>query len=154
MKSISAQWFICKIRYEKMMENGLAKKVTEQFVVDALSFSEAEARITEEMSGFISGDFTVEDLTKATFKEIFFSESDTDDRWYKAKVAFITIDEKTENEKRSNVDYLVQGASVSGAIRNIDEIMRGTLLDYSSVAVAETQIMDVFRYVKKESNDD
>ncbi len=107
MRSRTRNWFIAKIRYEKTMEDGPQKKVTEQYVVDALSFTEAEARIMEEMSSYISGEFTVEALNKAPFKEIFFSDLDTADKWYQARLAFITIDEKTEKEKRSNVNYLV-----------------------------------------------
>ena len=108
MRSITAIWFECKVRYEKVQEDGLQKKVTETYVVNALSFSDAEARIIEEVSSFISGEFTVEDVKKAPYKEVFFSDDEMDDRWYKAKLQFITINEKTEKEQRSNVTYLVQ----------------------------------------------
>ena len=84
-------WFECKIRYEKVMEDGIQRKVTESYTVDALSFAEAEERITEEMSSYISGEFTVENVKKAPYKEIFFSDDETADRWYKAKLVFITI---------------------------------------------------------------
>lgn len=154
MRSRTANWFICKIRYEKVMEDGLQKKVTEQYVVDALSFSEAEARIIEEMSQYISGEFEVADIDKASFKEIFFSDSETADKWYKAKLAFITIDEKTDKEKRSTVNYLVQAASLNGAVKNIDEVMGGTMIDYVQCNVSETPIMDVFEYVSKEKKED
>ena len=152
MRSRTATWFECKIRYEKMMEDGLAKKVTESYVVDAISFSEAESRIIEEMSSYISGEFTVEDIKKAQYKEIFFSDEETADKWYKAKLAFITIDERTEKEKRSNVTYLVQAGSLNAAMRNIDEVMGGTLIDYVQCALQETTFMDVFEYKKKEDN--
>lgn len=150
MRSRSANWFECKIRYEKVMEDGLAKKVTESYVVDAISFSEAEARIIEEMSSYISGAFTVEDIKKAQYKEIFFSDEETADKWYKAKLAFITIDERTEKEKRSNITYLVQAGSLNAAMRNIDEVMGGTLIDYVQCALQETTFMDVFEYRKNE----
>lgn len=99
MRSRTSTWFECKIRYEKTMEDGSQKKVTEQYVVDALSFTEAEASIIEEMSSYISGEFEVKDIKKAAYGEIFFSDSPSADRWYKAKLQFITIDEKTEKEK-------------------------------------------------------
>ena len=99
MRSRTAEWFETKIKYEKTMEDGLTKKVTEQYVVDALSFTEAERRIIEEMTNYISGAFDVADIKKATYKEIFFSDAEMADRWYKAKLQFITIDEKTEKEK-------------------------------------------------------
>ena len=146
MRSRTADWFETKIRYEKTMEDGLPKKVTEQYTVDALSFTEAEGSITEEMSSYISGEFEVADIKKAAYKEIFFSEADSDDRWYKAKLQFITIDEKTEKEKRSNVYYLVQAGTLSRAVAHIEEVMGTTLIDYVIASVAETQIMDVFEH--------
>lgn len=149
MRSRTANWFICKIRYEKTMEDGLQKKVTEQYVVDALSFTEAESRIIEEMSAYISGEFEVEDLKKAPFKEIFFDDSASADKWYQARLAFITTDEKTEKEKRSNVNYLVQAGSMDGALKAINEVMGTTMIDYVTCKISETTIMDVFEYLKK-----
>ena len=144
MRSRTAIWFECKIAYEKVMEDGLQKKVTENYVVDALSFTEAEKRIMEEMSSYISGEFTVKDIKIAPYKEIFFSEDAMADRWYKAKLQFITIDEKTEKEKRSNVFYLVHAANFQQAVANIKEVMGGTMIDYVIASITETAIMDVF----------
>ena len=149
MRSRSAMWFECKIRYEKVMEDGLQKKVNENYVVDALSFSEAETRVTEEMSSYISGEFEVADIKKAAYKEVFFTDDNIADKWYKAKLQFITIDEKTEKEKRSTVNYLVQAGSMNGAMKNIDEVMGGTMIDYVVSSVAETTLMDVYEYGKK-----
>ena len=149
MRSRTANWFECKIRYEKVMEDGLQKRVTENYVVDALSFSEAEKRITEEMSSYISGEFDVTDIKIAAYKEIFFSEDDTADKWYKTKLQFITIDEKTDKEKRSTVTYLVNAGSLNGAVKNIDEMTGGTLIDYVIASVAETSLMDVYEYGKE-----
>ena len=150
MRSRSANWFECKIRYEKVMEDGLQKKVTENYVVDALSFSEAEERITEEMSSYISGEFDVADIKKAAYGEIFFSDDEMADKLYKAKLQFITYDEKTDKEKRSSVTYLVQAGSFNGAVKNIDEAMGGTMIDYVISSVAETTLMDVYEYKKAE----
>ncbi len=144
MRSRTANWFLCKIRYEKTMEDGLQKKVTEQYVVNALSFTEAEANITNEMKSYISGEFDIVEIDRCKFGEIFFSEEASADMWYKSKLQFITIDEYTEKEKRSNVLYLVQGSSLEDARKNIDEVMGGTMIDYSIAAVSETKIMDVF----------
>ena len=151
MRSRTAEWFECKIRYEKVMEDGLQKKVTEQYTVDALSFTEAEQRITEEMSSYISGSFDITDIKKAPYKEIFFSDDESADRWYKTKLQFITIVEKSEKEKRSNVNYLVQAGTLNAAVRNIDEVMGGTMIDYVIASVAETQLMDVFEWQKKDN---
>ena len=79
-------WFECKIRYEKTMENGMNKKVTEPYLVDALSFTEAEARIIEEMTPFISGEFTVSDIKRANYSELFPCEEEAADRWFKCKL--------------------------------------------------------------------
>ena len=153
MRSRTAEWFETKIKYEKTLEDGLTKKVTEQYVVDALSFTEAERRITEEMTNYISGAFDVSDIKKATYKEIFFSDAEMADRWYKAKLQFITIDEKTEKEKHSNVYYLVQAATLPAAVKSIDEVMGGTMIDYVIASIAETQIMDVFEYKNRAKKD-
>lgn len=154
MRSRTATWFECKIRYEKTMEDGMQKKVTEAYVVDALSFSEAEERIIDEMSSYISGEFNVTDIKKAPYGEIFFSDQEMADRWYKAKLQFITLDEKTEKEKRSNVNYLVQAGSFNGAVKNLEEVMGGTMIDYSIVSVNETTLMDVFEHLAKASKQD
>lgn len=153
MRSRTSNWFECKVRYEKVMEDGLQKKVTEQYVVDALSFSEAEKRIIEEMSAYISGEFEITDVKKAQYKEVFFSDAANDDRWYKAKLAFITIDERTEKEKRSNVTYLVQAATLDGAVTHINEVMDGTMIDYEKSNIAETKILDVFEYQKQKEHE-
>lgn len=125
------------------------KKVTEQYVVDALSFTEAEAAITEEMKSYISGDYRITDIKMTAYHEIFFSDMDKDDKWYKAKLQFITIDEKTEKEKRSSVFYLVQAGSLTKAVGYIDEMMGKTMIDYVISSVAETQIMDVYEHDAK-----
>jgi hypothetical protein len=153
MRSRTAVWFECKIAYEKVMEDGLQKKVKESYVVDALSFTEAESRIMEEMSSYISGEFTIENINKASYKEIFFSDDELADRWYKTKLQFITIDEKTEKEKRSNVYYLVQAGTLKGAVGNIESVMGTTMVDYVIASVNETTLMDVFEYAKSTQND-
>ena len=148
MRSRTAIWFECKVRYEKTMEDGTIKKVTEVYVVDALSFSEAEKRITEEMSSYVSGELEICNLKIAPYKEIFFADSDFDlaDEWYKAKLVFITIDEKTDKEKKTSVNYLVNAGSFNLALKNINEIMEGTMIDYQTCNLTETKIENVFEY--------
>ena len=154
MRSKTAQWFECKVRYEKTTEDGTQKKVTEVYTVDAMSFAEAERRIIEEMSAYISGAFEVTDVRKAPYKEVFFSDGPQDDRWYKARLQFITIDEKTEKEKRSNVTYLVQAATFDGAVSNINDVMGGTMIDYEKSNIAETKIIDVLEFVPQKKDED
>lgn len=149
MRSRTAIWFECKVRYEKTMEDGMPKKVVETYTVDALSFSEAEERIMEEMSSYVSGEIDIVDLKIAQYKEIFFADSDLADKWYKAKLAFITIDEKTDKEKKTSVFYLVNAGNINSALKNVDEIMSGTMVDYQTCNLSETRIIDVFEYKKK-----
>jgi len=139
-------WFECKIRYEKTMENGMVKKVTEPYLVDALSFTEAEARIIEEMKPFISGEFTVSDIKRANYSELFFSEEEAADRWFKSKLLFITLDEKSGNEKKVASNVLIQAADLRDAVKKLDEGMKGSMADYQIASMAETAIMDVYRY--------
>ena len=149
MRSRTALWFECKIRYEKITDEGTQKKVTEQYAIDALSYAEAENKITEEMSHFISGEFEVTDIKKAPYKEVFFSEDANADRYYRAKLDFITIDERTAAEKRSRVTYLVQASSLKNALKGIDEVMSSTMIDYDAASLSDTKLMDVFEYEKK-----
>lgn len=142
-------WFLCKIRYEKVMENGMEKKVTEQYLVDALSFTEAEARIIEEMTPFISGEFTVSDIKRANYSELFPSEEESADKWYEGRLAFITLDEKSGKEKRTYTNVLIQASDIRDAMKKLDEGMKGTMADYQSVSLKETAIMDVFMYKQK-----
>ncbi len=155
MRSRTAQWFECKIKYEKVMEDGLQKQVVEQYVVDALSFAEAEQRITEEVSAYISGEFEVTDVKKAAYKEVFFDDDNAaSDRWFKAKLDFITIDERTEKEKRSRVTYLVQATNLNRAMKNVDTVMGGTMIDYDAASISDTKLVDVFEYSKGNEAED
>ena len=143
-------WFVCKISYEKTMENGMNKKVTEPYLVDALSFTEAEARIIDEVGPYISGEFTVTAVAKANYSELFFAEDAASDRWFKCKLGFITLDEKTGNEKKTYTNVLVQAFDLRDAVKKLDEGMKGSMADYIILSVAETPIMDVYPYEAKE----
>ena len=146
MRSKTSTWFETKIQFEKMMEDGMQKKVTEQYVVDAVDFTEAEGAIIKEMQSFVSGEMKVKAIKIAPYGEIFFSDIDTDDKFYKAKLQFITIDEKSEKEKKSNVYYLVQASSIEKARKYIDETMSESMIDYSIASITETPVMDVFEH--------
>ncbi|MFV0587391.1 DUF4494 domain-containing protein [Bacteroides reticulotermitis] len=145
-------WFECRIRYEKMTEKGMRKKVTEPYLVDALSFTEAEARIIESMTPFISGEFTVTDIKRANYSELFTSEEETADKWFHGRLAFITLDEKSGAEKKTYTNVLIQAADMRDAMKKLDEGMKGTIADYQSIVLKETAIMDVFPY-SAEAND-
>lgn len=143
-----ASWFECKIRYDKTQENGSIKKVTEPYLVDALSFTEAEARIIEEQTPFISGEVNVTAVKRTKISEIFWDDSA--DKWYLVKVAFITIDEKSAVEKKTTSLILVAGSDFKGAYDNFMEGMKGTMTDFEIVSITETPLMDVYKVKVKE----
>ena len=138
-----ANWFECKIRYDKLMEDGMTKKVNEPYLIDALSFTEAEARIIEEQTPFISGDFSVSAVKRTKISEIFWD--DTADKWWLVKVAFITIDEKTAKEKKTVSLILVAANNIKEAYDNFMEGMKGTMADFEIQSIAETPLMDVYK---------
>lgn len=136
------QWFECKVKYDRMLETGVQKTVTEPYLVDALSFTEAEARITEEMQPFISGEFSVAAVRRVNLSDIFYNQSG--DRWYKVKTNFITIDEKTAAEKKTASFQLVQASEFSEALKVFMEGMKDTMADFEIASITETALMDVF----------
>lgn len=146
MKSITSNWFECIVAFDKTQENGTMKRVTETYTVDALTFTEAESTITEEMKQYISGEFNIRNINPAQYKEVFFSERNEDDRWFKVKVAFIQIDAKTLQEKRTNLCYLVQADTAETASKNVNEVLSECMLDYRIVSNVETKIIDAFKH--------
>jgi len=146
MRTRSAKWFECNIAIERATEQGMQKKVNEIYVVDALSFGEAEEQVIAETSPMATGELEVKNISPAAYGEVFFSDAPADDRWYKAKVTFITVDEKTAKEKRTSATYLVQAATFTGAVKNVEEVMGASMLDWVIANVAETKIMDVFEH--------
>lgn len=146
LRSRTGSWFECKVRYEKTQDDGSEKMVNEQYVVDALSFTEAEASIIDNMQVYASGKFKVANINPTNYNEIFFSDIDDDDLWFKARLTFITIDEKSNNEKRSYVNYLIQAKCIERAKRYVDEVMGKTMIDYELKSLSETKILDVFEH--------
>lgn len=138
-----AQWIEVKVRYDKMTDSGKTVKVTDPYLVDAVSCTEAEARVVEEISSFVN-DFNVLNVGKTKISEIFWDE--TGDRYYKVKVNFILIDEKSGVEKRKASFILVQASTFTDALANFNKGMKGTMADYEIEAIAETKIVDVYRY--------
>ena len=144
------EYFECVVKFEKTMENGMLKKVTEPYLVDALSFTEAEKRFLEYIEPYMSGEYEVKAVKRANYSEIVSATDEDADKWFKAKVAFITLDEKTGVEKKSTQNMLVQASDLRDAVKRLDKHMEGTLADYEISAVAETAIMDVYFYKAEE----
>ena len=151
LRSRTSTWFECKVRYEKTQEDGNDKLVNELYVVDALSFTEAEASIIDNMAVYVSGELKIANINPANYNEIFFSGNDDDDLWFKARLAFITIDDKNK-EKRTYVNYLIQAKSIERAKRYVDEVMGETIIDYELKSLSETKIFDVFEHEPSTDN--
>lgn len=138
-----SNWFLAGIRFDKTLEDGSQKKVTESYLVDALSFTEAEARITDEMQPLISGEFKVESLKRAKLSETFFGKGD---KYYKVKVSYITLDAQSGREKKTPAYMLVQASTIDDAKSRLAEGMKGTMSDYVVESITETKVVDVFPY--------
>lgn len=157
----------CGVRYEKMMENGAVKKVTEFFLVDALTFTEAETRVTKVVAPYISGEFDVVSIKRTNYSEIVFDKfnlcseadatvqkitnanshaSEVADKWFKAKVNYITIDEKTAREKKNAVHFIINAGSIMAAHDTLVSHMKGTMADYEIATLDDTRIMEVYVY--------
>lgn len=144
MKGISAQWYVCKVRLDRTQENGTVKKVTETYAVDAVDFTEAEARTTKVVAQYATGEFEVKHISPAPFKEVVLDDLYSPDmRYYDVKIVVLSLDERTGREKQTNVRYLVQAPYVWAATDNLGEYMKGTLFDYRVAAVSETTIEDL-----------
>lgn len=140
------EWFECKIKYVKTLNDGKEKPVTEPFLVDAMSFTEAEKRIIEERSPYMTGEFQVTDIKRARFAELFETDLESADKWYKAKLTFITLDSKTGAEKKTSHNVLVQAGDFESAVKRIKEGMKDSMCDYEISSMTLTNIMDVYHY--------
>ena len=138
-----SQWIKTSVRFQKRMENGTTKRVTESYLVDAISFAEAEARIINEVTTYFCGEFNVSAVKKSNVSEIFRNREG--DKWYKAKVALITFDENTNSEKRTTAVYMVQAPDFHNALENfVASMKKETMEDFVIVGIEETSILDVF----------
>ena len=140
--------FEVKVKYEKMMEDGTNKIVSEVYLTDAISFCEAEAIICKEMPMLTSGEYEIAAIKKVNYAEIIKSEGNNEGTWFKCKLAFITIDEKSGKEKKSNVSYLVEGSNLDSAKVRMTKAMDSTMIDYVFVKIEETPIMDILYHDK------
>ena len=144
MKSRVSKFYEVKIQYHNMQEDGREKKVTEQYVVEALSFTEAEARIIEEMTPYISGEFDVVSEKIAPYNEILLSDRADDDKWFISKVSLITLDEKTAKEKKTSQRLLVQADTSQTALEYTKKLFDSSMTDYTIDAVQDTPTLEVF----------
>ncbi len=148
---MSVTWFECKIKYRKTDDSGVQKVVTEAYLIDAISYTEAETRINEEMSAYISEEFKITNIKVANFSEIHPVENS--DRWFKSKVSLLAFDEESGKERKTNMYLLVQANDVKEAFENTTAAMKDTMGEYTIPAITESPIMDVFPYFSGEEED-
>ncbi|WP_366183082.1 DUF4494 domain-containing protein [Flavobacterium ovatum] len=148
---MSTTWFECKVKYRKIDENGGQKVTTEPYLVDALSYTEAERRINEEMAAYISEEFKITNIKVANYAEIHPFENT--DRWFKSKISLIAYDEESGKERKTNMYFLVQANDVKEAYDNTVHVMNNTMGEYNIPAISESPIMDVFPYFSGEDSD-
>lgn len=150
---MTANWFEAKVKYVKVNEDGREKKVTESYLLDAMSYTEAESRIMKEMESVIKGDYYITGLKKSNITELVESVDENDDRWYKAKIAIIDADEVSGKEKSSNQYYLVAAANIKRALENLEKSLATFVVPYEIGSIADTQFMDVFPYFSDENEE-
>lgn len=147
---MSATWYECKIKFKKIDENGMLKVTNEPYLVDALSYTEAESRITEEMMAYVSEEFKITNIKVANYSEIHPFENA--DRWFRSKVALTAYDEESGKERKTNIYLLVQANDVKEAFDNTMFAMKNTMGEYTIPAISESPIMDVFPYFSGEED--
>jgi len=144
-KFISMQtWFECKVKYTKVDDDGRERKVNETYLVDAVTFTDAETRIIQQLQTMVRGEFIVDNIKKSNIVEIFPHEEG--EWWYKAKIAIVTIDEKAGKEKKINNYFLVAADDIKQALQRLEDGLSYILVPYQATSLAVCNIIDVFPY--------
>ena len=145
VKEVSAKWFEVTVAFDKVMENGENKKVAKVVTINAMSFAEAEAKALEEYAPYTKGDIDVTAIKIAKYGSVFIPQDNTVvPTFYNIKLAFITLDEKTEKEKRTNVQYLIGASNLEDARKTIEKVMNPGMIDYVFVGVTESKVVEVY----------
>jgi hypothetical protein len=148
---MSTIWYECKVKYRKTDDIGSQKVTTEPYLVDAISYTEAESRINQEMGAYVSEEFKITNIKVANYAEIHPFENA--DRWFKSKVSLVAFDEESGKERKTNMYLLVQANDVKEAYDNTVAVMKNTMGDYTIPAISESPIMDVFPYFSGDEDD-
>ena len=142
-------WYTVKVKYNKEYRDGTIKRTTEPYLINAESFTDAEARIFREVGETVRGEFIVTSIARTDLNEIFYY--DDAEVWFKAKVAYISEDADTGKEKKINQNFLVSAKNVKEAYVRIEESLKGMMSTYNIPAISETQIQDVFNFEPTEA---
>jgi hypothetical protein len=143
-------WFECKVKYVKIDDDGRERKVSEVYLVDAVTFTDAETRIIKQMETMVRGEFMVDNIKKSNIVEIFPHESG--EWWYKAKIGIVTIDENAGKEKKINNYFLVAADDLKQALQRLEEGLSYVLVPYQTTSLAISTIVDVFPYFEDKVN--
>ena len=139
-------WFECKVTYDRTGEDGMIKKVTEPYMVDALSFTEAESRICKECQAYATGEFTVSAVKRCKIAEMFFNEDLQEYKWFRCRVNYVSVDEEKGVEKRIAQTMMVQAVDFQDAVKALVKGMDNSVCDYEIASITETKIIDVYKY--------
>lgn len=147
---MTANYFESTVKYMKVNEDGKEKKVSEKYLIDAMSYTETEARIIKEMEIIVKGDFYISSIKKSNIKEVIESEDENDDKYYLAKVAIIDANEVSGREKSTTDHYLVSAANLDRALERLNESLNTFVVPVESISVADSKIIEVFHYIPHE----
>ncbi|MFW5830927.1 MAG: DUF4494 domain-containing protein [Prolixibacteraceae bacterium] len=142
-------WFECKVKYTKVTESGKEQTVTENFLLDAVSFTDAETRMIRQMEQMVRGEFNVTDIKKSRIGEVF--PYDTGEWWFKATINLVTVDEEAGKEKKMRTYYLIMADDIKEALERLEESLSYLVIPYVVSALAVSTIVDVFPYEASES---
>jgi len=145
MKTKSGNFYESVVKYDKMNENGMLKKVSETYCIEADSFADAESKTYDELASYSEGEFEIKDITPAKYTEVFINEdAGADSKYFKAKLELVTIDEMTLKEKKTSVYYLVLASDFADSLRIIQEAMASSLVDYVTAQITESKVLEMF----------
>ena len=142
-----SNWFTVKVKYTKQLDNGGLKRVSEPYLLGAMTFTDAEARIYEELGSIIRGEFQVTGITRTEFQDVF--QYEEEDIWYKCKISYEDVDNDSEKAKKVAQNFLVTASSVKEAFDRINESLSGLMIDYSILSISLSPIVDIFPYNEK-----
>ena len=143
-------WFECKVKYVKIDDDGRERKVSEVYLVDAVTFTDAETRIIQNLQTMVRGEFVVDNIKKSNIIEIFPHE--VGEWWYKAKIGIVTIDENAGKEKKINNYFLVAADDIKEALQRLEDGLSYILVPYQTTSLAISTIVDVFPYFEDKVN--
>ncbi len=137
-------WFTVKVKYTKQMDNGALKRVSEPYLLAAMTFTDAEARIYEELGSVIRGEFNVVGISRTELNDIF--AYDDADIWYKCRVRYENFDADSEKGKKVTQNFLVSANNVKEAYERIQESLKSLMVDFEIPSIVASPIVDIFPY--------